>query len=78
MMAGTQATSCILLADAPDISDQQLHKILLGLDTSVGKIVETLPVNALLIVFTCQGDTAEYRRMQVCPSASCLLLPKCP
>ena len=47
------------------MSDAQLDTVLQGLDQHVGEIIEALPVNALLLVFTCQGDTAEFRRMQV-------------
>ena len=36
--------------------------------------MDALPVNGLLIVFTCQGDTAEYRRMQV---TFCVILRGC-
>ena len=44
--------------------EEQLDTVLEGLDKGVGSIIEALPVNGLLVVFTCQGDTAEYRRMQ--------------
>ena len=47
-----------------DVSDEQLNRILHELDTRVGSIIEALPVNGLLVVFTCQGNTAEYRRLQ--------------
>ena len=48
-----------------DVSDEQLNRILQELDKRVGTIIEALPVNGLLVIFTCQGNTAEYRRLQV-------------
>lgn len=48
-----------------ELGEEQLNTVLGGLDKCVGSIIEALPVNGLLVVFTCQGDTAEYRRMQV-------------
>ena len=51
-----------------DFGEEQLNAVLEGLDKCVGSIIEALPVNGLLVVFTCQGDTAEYRRMQASSS----------
>lgn len=47
-----------------ELGEEQLNTVLGGLDKCVGSLIEALPVNGLLVVFTCQGDTAEYRRMQ--------------
>lgn len=48
-----------------DVSDEQLNRVLQEMDKRIGNIIEALPVNGLLVVFTCQGNTAEYRRLQV-------------
>lgn len=50
--------------DDVDVSDEQLNRVLQELDRRIGSIIEALPVNGLLVVFTCQGNTAEYRRLQ--------------
>lgn len=57
-------------SQSQDVSEEQLDRILKDLDDAVGRVIEALPVNGMLVVFTCQGDTAEYRRMQVSFSLS--------
>ena len=39
--------------------------ILATADRQLGAIYDGLPANAMLVVYTCQGDTAECRRLQV-------------
>ncbi len=48
-----------------DVSEQQLNRVLKTLDESVGQVLEALPVNAMLVLYTCQGDTVQFRMMQV-------------
>lgn len=72
--SGEQAAGACSNGANQDGSEEQLDKTLEGLDKCVGSIIEALPVNGLLVVFTCQGDTAEYRRMQVrLPQIFCML-----
>ena len=52
-------------ATQPGFGDDQLHGVLQSLDKSIGRIIKALPVNDMLIMITCKGDTAEFRRMQV-------------
>ena len=71
-----ESTACLISADDlpatqgalsnldQELGEEQLNTVLGGLDKCVGSLIEALPVNGLLVVFTCQGDTAEYRRMQ--------------
>ena len=47
-----------------EFGEEQLNTVLKRLDKCVGSIIEALPVSGLLVLYTCQGDTAEYRRMQ--------------
>ena len=63
-MPGNQALQALGNGADRDFGEEQLNTVLEGLDKCVGSIIEALPVNGLLVVFTCQGDTAEYRRMQ--------------
>ena len=51
--------------DASNFTDEKLNDVLKGLDNAVGQILDTLPANGMLVLYTCQGDTAEYRRLQV-------------
>lgn len=48
-----------------EFSEQQLNCVLKTLDESVGQVIEALPVNAMLVLYTCQGDTVQFRMMQV-------------
>ena len=48
-----------------DFSEEQLNRVLKTLDESVGQVIEALPVNAMLVLYTCQGDTVQCRMMQV-------------
>lgn len=48
-----------------DFSEGQLNRVLKTLDESVGQVIEALPVNAMLVLYTCQGDTVQCRMMQV-------------
>lgn len=72
-----ELTACLISADGlpatqgalsnltdHELGEEQLNTVLGGLDKCVGSLIEALPVNGLLVVFTCQGDTAEYRRLQ--------------
>jgi len=52
-------------SQSQDVSEEQLNRVLKNLDEYVGRVVQALPVNSMLVVYTCQGDTAEYRRIQV-------------
>ncbi len=52
-------------AQPQDFSEQQLNRVLKTLDESVGQVIEALPVNAMLVLYTCQGDTVQFRMMQV-------------
>ncbi|DBB13243.1 TPA: hypothetical protein ACH3X3_004988 [Trebouxia sp. C0006] len=47
-----------------EFSEQQLNCVLKTLDESVGQMIEALPVNAMLVLYTCQGDTVQFRMMQ--------------
>ncbi|KAL0029787.1 hypothetical protein WJX79_011038 [Trebouxia sp. C0005] len=47
-----------------DFSEEQLNRVLKTLDESVGQVIEALPVNAMLVLYTCQGDTVQCRMMQ--------------
>lgn len=47
-----------------DFSEGQLNRVLKTLDESVGQVIEALPVNAMLVLYTCQGDTVQCRMMQ--------------
>lgn len=51
--------------DPANFTENKLNDVLRGLDGAVGRLLEALPINGMLILFTCQGDTAEYRRLQV-------------
>lgn len=63
-MSAEQVAQGISNGTDVDVSDEQLNRVLQELDRRIGSIIEALPVNGLLIVFTCQGNTAEYRRLQ--------------
>ena len=63
--AGATAVSVGPSSHSQENSEAQLNRVLKTIDESVRRLIEALPVNAMLLVFTCQGDTAEFRRMQV-------------
>ena len=48
-----------------DFGEDGLRAILATADCQLGAIYDGLPANAMLVVYTCQGDTAECRRLQV-------------
>ena len=48
-----------------DLGEDGLRAILATADRQLGAIYDGLPANAMLVVYTCQGDTAECRRLQV-------------
>lgn len=48
-----------------DVSDTAWAAVLQTLDHQVKQVWDGLPRNALLMLYTCQGDTAEFRRLQV-------------
>ena len=48
-----------------DLGEGGLRAILDTADRQLGAIYDGLPANAMLVVYTCQGDTAECRRLQV-------------
>ena len=56
--------------DPNSFSEDKLDDVLRGLDHAVQQLLEAMPVNGLMMLFTCQGDTAEFRRLQVSLLAS--------
>ena len=63
--------------DASNFTDEKLNLVLRGLDDAVARLLDAMPANGMLVLFTCQGDTAEYRRLQVrlfCTVESCAYL----
>ncbi|KAK9820565.1 hypothetical protein WJX72_011714 [[Myrmecia] bisecta] len=44
--------------------DKQVERLLATIDRQIGELHRALPPNTLLLVVTCQGDTAECRRLQ--------------
>ena len=50
---------------ASNFTDEKLNTVLKGLDDAVARLLDAMPANGMLVLFTCQGDTAEYRRLQV-------------